>query len=89
MMLSVATLQAVVALQEQDYIIGDPEVVLSESEGQQTAHITVFVPEKYFRLNTYLDLIYETLENTSTDTLKIEVLPELYEPPRLLEWDET
>lgn len=89
MILSEETLQAIVALQEKDYIIGDPEVVLSEDAGQQTAHITVYVPENYFHLNTYIDLIYNTLENTSTDALNIEVLPQLYEPPRIVEWDET
>ena len=87
MILSEATLQAIVALQEQDYIIGDPDVVITDEHGKQTAHITVFVPEKYFHLNQSIDLIYSTLEDTQTADLHIEVTPELYEPPPLLDWD--
>ena len=89
MILSEATLQAIVALQEQDYIIGDPEVVITDDHGKNTAHLTVFVLEKYFHLNTYIDLIYNTLEDTGTDDLRIEVTPELYEPPQLLDWQDS
>ncbi|WP_161883873.1 hypothetical protein [Deinococcus alpinitundrae] len=85
MILTEATLQAILDLQEQSLIVGDP-VVKVEQEGYfNEVTLNVQMPLPLFRLNKNLDLVYQTLEDTSTKTYRIVVEVTPYEP---LGWDE-
>ncbi|WP_161883786.1 hypothetical protein [Deinococcus alpinitundrae] len=85
MILTEGTLQAILDLQEQLLIVGDP-VVKVEQEGYfNEVTLTVQMPLPLFRLNKNLDLVYQTLEDTSTKTYTIHVEITPYEP---LGWEE-
>lgn len=85
MILTEATLQAILNLQEQSIIIGDPVVVIAQEGDSSVVTLKVQMPPPSFRLNKYLDLVYRTLEDTSTKTYTILVEITPYEP---LGWEE-
>ncbi|AWN22472.1 hypothetical protein DKM44_03830 [Deinococcus irradiatisoli] len=85
MVLSAATLQAILDLQERLFIVGDPEVEVEQEEEVSKVTLYVQMPERWFHSNKHLDLVYRTLEDTSTKTSLIVVEISCYEP---LDWDE-
>lgn len=84
MILTEATLQAILDLQEQSLIVGDPVVMTSQEGDSSVVTLRVQMPLPLFGLNKHLDLVYRTLEDTSTKTYTIHVEITPYEP---LDWD--
>ncbi|AWN24040.1 hypothetical protein DKM44_13005 [Deinococcus irradiatisoli] len=85
MVLSAATLQAILNLQEQRLIVGDPEVEVEQEGDFGKVTLKVQMPERSFRLNKDIDLVYRTLEDTSTKTYMVIAEVTLYEP---LDWED-
>ncbi|WP_161883482.1 hypothetical protein [Deinococcus alpinitundrae] len=83
-----ATLQAILALQEQKIIVSDRDVgvVVIQEGDSNVVFLNVQMTPPLFRLNKYLDLVYRTLESTSTKTFTISVEITMHEP---LGWEET
>jgi len=80
-----ATLLAILNLQEQSIIVGDPVAITAQNGDFNVVILQVQMPLPLFRINKYLDLVYQTLEDTSTKTYTIHVEITPYEP---LGWEE-
>ena len=86
LILSDATLQAILDLQDQLIILGVPEVEVAKEGDSSVVTLKVQMSPTAFQINRYIDLVYQTLEDTSTKacTIRVEIAP--YEP---LDWEET
>ncbi|WP_161883555.1 hypothetical protein [Deinococcus alpinitundrae] len=85
MILTEATLQAILELQQQLVIVGDPVVTTGQDGDSSVVTLKVQMPLPFFRLNKYVDLVYQTLEDTSTKTYTVLVEISLHEP---LGWED-
>lgn len=85
MNLTEATLQAILDLQEQRLIIGDPAVAIAQEGDVSVVTLNVQMPLPLLHLNNYLDLVYRTLEDTSTKACMIIVE---ITPHESLGWEE-
>ncbi|WP_161883488.1 hypothetical protein [Deinococcus alpinitundrae] len=85
MILTEATLQGILDLQEQLLIVGDPVVTTTQDGDSSVVTLNVQMPLRRFRINKYLDLVYQTLEGTSTKmyTVLVEITSN-----ELVGWDE-
>jgi len=80
MILTEASLQAILDLQQQSIIVGDPVVVVTKEGDSSVVTVKVQRPLPFFRLNKYVDLVYQTLKDTSTETDTVLVEISLHEP---------